>query len=230
VAHESIFNAADGQYRCPSAQQGYSPFTTWTRGLAWVLCGCAEQLEFLATLDSAALVPCGGKHAILGQLERAAVATAEFHLEHSFADGVPFWDAGAPGVAQFGRIASTPSDPYNDVEPLDSSAAAVCGQGFLRLGNYLAASGRRKEGQRYRAAAFTIARALLDDPYLSVRRGHQGLLLHVVYHRPNGWDYVPRGRRIPCGESAMWGDYHLMELTLLTKREAEGAPYPVFYR
>ena len=50
VAHESIFNLNDGSYRCPSTQQGYSPFTTWTRGLAWILCGYAEQLEFLATL------------------------------------------------------------------------------------------------------------------------------------------------------------------------------------
>ena len=49
VAHESIFNVNDGAYRCPSSQQGYSPFTTWTRGLAWILLGYAEQLEFLAT-------------------------------------------------------------------------------------------------------------------------------------------------------------------------------------
>src|SRR5207247_6793582 len=33
VAHESIFNLNDGSYRCPSTQQGYSPFSTWTRGL-----------------------------------------------------------------------------------------------------------------------------------------------------------------------------------------------------
>ncbi|MDD9972840.1 MAG: glycosyl hydrolase, partial [Candidatus Poribacteria bacterium] len=30
VVHESIFNTNDGNYRCPSTQQGYSPFTTWT--------------------------------------------------------------------------------------------------------------------------------------------------------------------------------------------------------
>ena len=47
VAHESIFNMNDGDYRCPNSQQGYSPFTTWTRGLAWIMCGYAEQLEFL---------------------------------------------------------------------------------------------------------------------------------------------------------------------------------------
>ncbi len=47
VAHEGLFNVADGSYRCPSTQQGYSPFSTWTRGLAWAMCGFAEQLEFL---------------------------------------------------------------------------------------------------------------------------------------------------------------------------------------
>ena len=31
VAHESIFNTKDGNYRCASSQQGYGPFSTWTR-------------------------------------------------------------------------------------------------------------------------------------------------------------------------------------------------------
>ncbi len=53
VVHESIFNVTDGSYRCPSSQQGYSPFTTWTRGLAWVLLGYAEELEFLDTRTDA---------------------------------------------------------------------------------------------------------------------------------------------------------------------------------
>ena len=47
TAHECIFNLNDGNFRCPNSQQGYSPFTTWTRGLAWALLGFAEQLEFL---------------------------------------------------------------------------------------------------------------------------------------------------------------------------------------
>jgi len=230
VVHESIFNVKDGQYRCPSTQQGYSPFSTWTRGLAWVLLGCAEQLEYLSTLKAGALALFGGKAALVRALERAALATAEFHLENSFADGVPFWDTGAPGVAAFGRIAHRPSDPYNDIEPLDSSAAAICGQGFLRLGNYLGAAGKKAQGKRYRAAGLTLARALLAEPYLSTDPKHQGLLLHSVYHRPNGWDHLPRGRKIPCGESSMWGDYHLMELALLVQREAQGLPAPVFYR
>ena len=60
VVHESIFNTNDGNYRCPSTQQGYSPFTTWTRGLAWIITGYAEQLEFFDTLSKDDLEPYGG--------------------------------------------------------------------------------------------------------------------------------------------------------------------------
>src|SRR3546814_1663342 len=51
TAHESVFNVKDGNFRCPNSQQGYSGFTTWTRGLAWAICGYAEQLEWLQTCD-----------------------------------------------------------------------------------------------------------------------------------------------------------------------------------
>lgn len=229
VVHESIFNVNDGQYRCPSTQQGYSPFSTWTRGLAWILCGYAELLEFFATLKGTDTDPYATKRSLMKAMERAAMATAEFHLRNSFADGIPFWDTGAPGVASFGDYRAAPSDPHNDVEPLDSSAAAICGQGYLRLGRYLRSQRDLKNANRYRAAGLTIAGTLFDEPYLSTRPRHQGITLHSIYHRPNGWDYVPRGRKIPCGESTMWGDYHTMELALLVKREAEGGPYPAFF-
>jgi hypothetical protein len=230
VAHESIFNTHDGNYRCASTQQGFTPFSTWTRGLSWILCGYAEQLEFFRTVKPALLEPLGvNKRALVAMMEKAAVASAEFHIGNSFADGIPFWDTGAPGVASFGRYAEQPSDPYNDVEPLDASAAAICAQGYLRLGNYLLKKGDTRGGNRYRAAAFTIAAALLEEPYLSTSGRHQGITLHAIYHRPNGWDYVPRGRKIPCGESAMWGDYHTMELVLMLQREADGGPYPTFF-
>src|SRR5262245_29537664 len=52
VVHECMFNAANGTFRGPSTQQGYSPFTTWTRGLAWAMLGFAEELEFLATVKA----------------------------------------------------------------------------------------------------------------------------------------------------------------------------------
>ena len=55
TAHESVFNTNNGDYRCPSSQQGYSPFSTWTRGLAWAMLGFAEELEWLRTREDAEL-------------------------------------------------------------------------------------------------------------------------------------------------------------------------------
>src|SRR3954447_13298358 len=57
IVHESIFNTNDGNYRCPSTQQGYTPFSTWTRGQAWIILGYAEELELLETISEAELAP-----------------------------------------------------------------------------------------------------------------------------------------------------------------------------
>jgi len=70
---------------------------------------------------------------------------------------------------------------------------------------------------------------LARRPYLSTAPDHQGLILHSVYHRPNGWDSIPAGRKIPCGESSMWGDYHAREAALYVKRQIENEPYLVFW-
>jgi unsaturated chondroitin disaccharide hydrolase len=231
VAHESIFNTHNGTYRCPNTQQGYSPFTTWTRGLAWIMCGYAEQLEFLKTVPDTELNPLGGREKIEAHMLRAGEAACDYYLEQTPLDGIPFWDTGAPNLARLGDYLHRPSDPFNDQEPVDSSAAAIAAQGLWRLGTYLRdARNLPTDGQRYRQAALTIASALFDDPYLSRDPAHQGLILHSVYHRPNGWDYVPPGRTIPCGESSMWGDYHARELALLLLREVRGEPYLAFFK
>lgn len=229
VAHESLFNLNDGSYRCPSTQQGYSPFTTWTRGLAWVLCGFAELTEFIHQLPDGELRPFGGKAAIQRRFVGVARATANFYIEQTPVDGVPYWDTGAPGLALMGDHLDRPADPFNEHEPVDSSAAAIAAQGLLRLGLHLSQTGHRADGGRYLAAGLSVARTLMDEPYISLSPRHQGLLLHSVYHRPNGWDHVPPGRRVPCGESSMWGDYHVRELALMIKRMIEGKPRYTFF-
>jgi unsaturated chondroitin disaccharide hydrolase len=207
VAHESIFNVNDGNYRCPNSQQGYSPFTTWTRGLAWAMCGFAELCEFLDTES--------GRAADLEMFEKAARATCDFYIQHSPADGIPYWDTGAPGLSRLGDYLERPADPFNPYEPVDSSAAAIGAQGLLRLG-------RRLGDQRYWQAGLTVCNALFDEPYLSLDEQHQGLILHAIYHRPNGWC-------AGAGESCMWGDYHARELGLYLLRVAEEGKYLRFW-
>ena len=69
----------------------------------------------------------------------------------------------------------------------------------------------------------------MSPPYLSDKAGHEGLLLHSVYHNPNGWDYVAKGRKTAGGEACMWGDYHLLELAVYLKRRLEKKPPLYFY-
>ena len=264
TTHEAIFNVASGVFRCPNSQQGYSPFSTWTRGLAWAICGFAELLEFLKTVPAGEFedLTAGGRwgemyRALLAEkrwkkppglaetlyplakepaqkawraFETAATATADFYLENSCADGVPMWDTGAPNLHRLrANYLNTPADPYNRWEPVDSSAAAIAAQGLIRLGNFLQAKSDSKTGTRYRQAGLTIANTIFSEPYLSTSAKHQGLLLHSVYHRPNGWDHIARGQKIPNGESSMWGDYHARELALLLLREARGESYLTFF-
>ena len=228
VAHEAIFDVNDGEYRCPSSQQGYSPFSTWTRGLAWAILGFAEEMEFLTGLPDAEFDAVGGKGAIIAQLRRAAVVTSDFYLANSASDGIPYWDTGAPGLAAMGDWRGRPAEPFNEDEPVDSSAAAIACQGLMRLGAWL--RGQCESGsERYEAAGIAILSRLLEEPYLSFRDEHQGLLLHSVYHRPKGWDLIPAGRKVPCGESSMWGDYHLREAALYAQRTINGQPPNAFW-
>lgn len=232
VAHESIFDTIDGSYRCPNSQQGYSPFSTWTRGLAWAILGFSEELEFLSTLkaedESESLNNLGKSlDEIKSIFLKSAEATADYYIENSCADGIPYWDSGAPFLYKLGDYLNEPSNPFNKSEPVDSSAAAIAAQGLIRLGNYL--NQQNKNGNRYSQSGLTILNTLLDKPYLSENPSHQGLLLHSIYHRPNGWDYVRKGQKVPNGESSMWGDYHLRELSLLVLRKITKKPYLTFF-
>jgi len=224
TVHEAVFNPASGIFRCPSTQQGYSAFTTWTRGLAWGMLGYAELTEFVQSVAEGELGADGlpGKAETLALFEKAARAECDFYMQQATAlDGICYWDTGAPRLYQLGDWQRRPADPYNDYEPVDASASAIAAQGLLRLGHLLG-------DKRYTQAGLTVAARLLQEPYLSVQPDHEGLLLQSIYHHPNGWDYTPPGAKVPCGEASMWGDYHLLELCLLITRMANGGYYTFF--
>jgi hypothetical protein len=234
AVHEAIFNVTNGIFRCPSTQQGYSPFSTWTRGQAWALAGYPEQLEYLDTLSEdsfsqAKVAELKGKASFIKRFLETSKALGDFYVDQSPVDGIPYWDTGAPGLVKLAGWQERPADPFNDYEPVDSSAAAIAAQGLLRLGHYLQEKGEKSEGDRYFQAGLTVASALFSEPYLCRDPQHEGLILHSVYHRPNGWDHIPAGRKIPCGEATMWGDYHARELALYIKKIAEGGPYYTFW-
>jgi len=230
TAHEAVFNRNDGRFRCRSSQQGYSPFSTWTRGLAWAMLGFAEQLEALdAFTDEDLHEATGLDRSTLARLyDRAARETCDHYLgEASAADGVTYWDDGAPGLAAMPDWRDRPADPENEHEPVDASASAIAAQGLIRLGRVLGEND--DHGRRYLAAGLQLAEVLMKPPYLSESPGHQGLLLHSIYHQPNGWDPTPAGAGAPRGESSMWGDYHLVELAILIQRMAGDGPDLIFF-
>ncbi|MGF1636659.1 MAG: glycosyl hydrolase, partial [Cyclobacteriaceae bacterium] len=196
TAHESVFNTNDGNYRCPNSQQGYTGRSTWTRGLAWAMCGFAEELEFIASLQDSDLQVFGNRSEIEAMLLKAAQATCDFYIEHTPVDGIPYWDTGAPNLHKLGDYLDRAADPFNDWEPVDSSAAAIGAQGLLRLGKYLEGKGDKTAGQKYFQAGLTALQSLFQEPYLSTDPAHQGIILHSIYHEPNAWDNVPSGQKI----------------------------------
>ena len=230
TAHEGTFNRNDGRFRARATQQGYSPFSTWTRGLAWAMLGFAEQLEWLAGADADAFREATGRslEEVLTVYQAAAINTCDHYIDDVAAgDGITYWDDGAPGLSQLGDWRSRAAEPDNPHEPVDASASAIAAQGLLRLGAYLDRAEDVAEGaervrphhaSHYRQAGLTVAGRLFEAPYLASSLDHQGLLLHSVYHWPNGWDHVSAGSSVPQGESSMWGDYHLLELALLVRR------------
>ncbi|RMD80293.1 MAG: glycosyl hydrolase [Lentisphaerae bacterium] len=224
VAHEITFNPVNGRFRAPSTQQGYSPFSTWTRALAWIVLGYAELLEWLVeSVGSAWDYPRLSREEVLEEFKHTARICADYYMKYTPVDGIPYWDTAAPGLQRLGEdYIRKPAMPDNPYEPVDSSAAAIAGQGFLKLARLIPA--RRSV---YEAYAARIITTLFSPPYLAEDPEHEGLILHAVYHRPNGWDLDPEHQgQVPRHEACLWGDYHALELAVAAKEEwGAGIPY-----
>ena len=147
-AHESIFNVNDGNYRCPNSQQGYSPFTTWTRGLAWIMCGYA----------GAAGIPRHARGRGTGAVRRprsasrpscsrAARATCDFYIEHTPDGRHPVLGHRRAGTCTSSATISTARRTRSTITsrwtaPPRRSPRRVC----LRLGHYLEQARRARRG------------------------------------------------------------------------------------
>ena len=233
TAHESIFNLNDGPYRCPSTPAGLL---------------AVHHLDARPGLGDAAATPSSSSSsarcrttafevwplAIWPANRRSLIVSSrrrglcDFYIDNTPTDGIPYWDTGAPGLAQLGDYLARPADPYNDFEPVDSSAAAIAAQGLLRLGRYLAAQGQ--DGGAYVQAGLTVAADAVRRAVSLHGRRPPGLAACTPSTTgPTAGTTSRRGSKVPCGESSMWGDYHARELALYIQRLAQDAPYYTFY-
>jgi unsaturated chondroitin disaccharide hydrolase len=78
--HEGIFDPESGHFLRASTHQGWSPESTWARGLAWALYGFAAAYRL------------SGEEGFL----RTAQRCADYYLRRSPANFVPYWDFDLP--------------------------------------------------------------------------------------------------------------------------------------
>ena len=157
--------------------------------------------------------PFGGKRKVLDRFLAVAEAVADFYIEYTPIDGIPYWDTGAPGLAQHGRL---PGPPGRAVQR--ARAGRQQRRGDRRAGPAAARRlsqrrGRSRKGRPLLPGGLDRRAARSSrEPYLSTDPDHEGLILHSVYHRPNGWDYIPPGQqgavrrglhvgRLPCARA-----------------------------
>lgn len=163
--------------------QGASTETAWSRGQSWAVYGYTMMYR---------------ETGLVRYLEQAKKA-ADFCLNHPNmpADGVPYWDYGAPG------------------EERDSSAGSVLASALLELSQYLAPA----EGARYRAFAVKELLSLSSADYFARPDEFGGFILkHGVGNKPKGSE---------VDTPLDYGDYYYLEALLrfrkLVREERERA-------
>ena len=147
--------------------QGASCETAWARGQAWAIYG--YTMMYRTTKDRKYL--------------DFAQKVTDFAVDNPNmpADGVPYWDYGAPG------------------EERDTSAGSIMASALLELSTFVHGA----KGAKYRAFAAKALAALASDAYFSTgdEIGHF-LLKHGVGHKPHGSE---------VDTPLDYGDYYFLE-------------------
>ena len=160
--------------------QGASTETAWSRGQSWAIYG--YTMMYRET-----------KEPLFRQM---AERCADFAIDNPNmpADGVPYWDYGAPG------------------EERDSSAGSIMASGLLELSTFVPA----EKGAKYRAFAVKALAALASPAYFAAP-GENGdfLLKHGVGAKPKGSE---------VDTPLNYGDYYFLEgLMRFRKLRANGS-------
>ena len=165
--HVLDYDQATGRVKGIMRGQGASCETAWSRGQSWAIYGYTmmyRQTGFRRYLDF-------------------AMKLADYAMNHPNmpADGIPYWDYGAPG------------------EERDTSAGAIMASALFELSRYVGEADR----VRYRAFAVKQLAALASPAYLA-KVGENGnfLILHGVGHKPAGSEVD-----VPLD----YGDYYFLE-------------------
>ena len=165
--HVLNYSQKDGRVQEIRRGQGAQVGTAWSRGQSWAIYG--YTMMYRETKDPAYLA--------------FAQKVSDFAMNHPDmpADGIPYWDFGAPG------------------EERDSSAGSVMASGLLELSEFV--GGER--GKVYRAFAVKQLLALASDDYFSKgdEIGHF-LLKHGVGAKPSGSE---------VDTPLDYGDYYFLE-------------------
>ena len=157
--------------------QGLGCETAWSRGQSWAIYGYTMMYRF--TKDPSYLA--------------FAQKVSDFAINHPNmpADGVPYWDFGAPG------------------EERDTSAASVMASGLLELAGFVGG----EKGEYYRTFAVKQLLSLVSNEYFSEgdEVGHF-LLKHGVGHKP-----ADKEIDTPLD----YGDYYFLEALLRFGKKGE---------
>jgi unsaturated chondroitin disaccharide hydrolase len=113
-----------------------------------------------------------------------AEACADYYISHAPADGIAPWDFAAPAE--------------NRTLP-DTSAAAICASGLLRLSRIVPDP---LKGHLYWSTAVHILRSLCEKQLAKSEPKWEGILRGGVYHVNKG---------LGVDESVMWGEYYFVE-------------------
>jgi unsaturated chondroitin disaccharide hydrolase len=113
-----------------------------------------------------------------------AQSCADFYITHCPCDGIPPWDFNAPAENR---------------TLLDTSAAAICAAGLLRLCRLVPDA---LKGHLYWSTAVQILRSLCEKHLAKGDPQWEGILKGGVYHVHKG---------LGVDESVMWGEYFFVE-------------------